>query len=160
VSEDGHTVAYDYKTSRGPGVADMEAGRDLQLGIYLMAVEELFAREGTVVAGGGYYALKPVATRRNNGLYRADMRDYTDIGVKCRSSLDPDRWLALRRQIRENLWDAYDRIRTGDYRVAPSQDETTCSYCDFPKVCRFDRHRIQVKRRAERSAGRGAPRDL
>ena len=149
-SADGHLLAYDYKTSAGPGIWDMRDGRDFQLGVYLEAIETLFAGEGEVVAGGGYYAVKPVFTRRNNGIYRADMQAYTDIGSRCMSSLDPGEWNRLRRQIHDNLWIAYDRVRGGDFRVVPSRNEQTCAYCDYPRVCRFERHRIQIKRRADR----------
>src|SRR5687768_18420675 len=60
-SEDGVLVAYDYKLSHGPGRADMEQGRDTQLGLYLAAIEQLFSRPGDRVAGGGYYALRITA---------------------------------------------------------------------------------------------------
>jgi len=148
-SADGMLVAYDYKTSAGPRVADMRDGRDHQLGIYLAAIEHLFAGAGEQIAGGGYYALRPVAPRRNNGLYRADLAPYTDIRPTCASSLAPDAWRALRDAIHENLWIAYDRIRDGDFRVVPSQDEATCTHCDYVRVCRFDRQRIQIKRRTD-----------
>jgi RecB family exonuclease len=149
-SDDGRLIAYDYKTSSGPRLADMLEGRDLQLGIYLAAIEQLFMGPGEEIAGGGYYALKPLAARRNNGLYRADLQTYTDIRPTCASNVAPDIWDQHRRTIHENLWAAYDRIRGGDFRVAPSLDEKTCEHCDFARICRFDRHRIQIKRRVDR----------
>lgn len=150
VSPDGRLVAYDYKTSQGPRLGDMREGRDLQLGIYLAAVEHLFAREGEELAGGGYYALRPIAARRNNGLYRSDLIGYTDIRPTCSSNLTDDAWTALRRTIHENIWIAFDRIRDGDFRVVPSLDETTCARCDYVRVCRFERHRIRAKRSVDK----------
>jgi superfamily I DNA/RNA helicase len=148
-SADGRLVAYDYKTSYGPRLVDMQEGRDVQIGIYLAALEQLFATEGEVVAGGGYYTLRPTAARRNSGLYRADMRQVTDIHPSCGASLDPERFVGLREAVRENVFVAFDRIRDGDFRLAPSQDDASCTRCDYAHVCRFERHRIAGKKRSD-----------
>ncbi|MBX7218465.1 MAG: PD-(D/E)XK nuclease family protein [Blastocatellia bacterium] len=147
-SGDGKLLAYDYKSSRGPSLQDMKAGRDVQLAIYLEALEHLFARDGEEVIGGGYYALRGGTERRNNGLYRAEYAGYTGISSQVGSSLSNEEWKELRQQMVGFIWEYWQRIRSGDFRVKPAQNETTCQYCDYKVVCRFDRYRIQRKRKS------------
>ena len=150
VAPDGTVIAYDYKMSRGPAVRDMDAGRDVQLGVYLAALESLFLTENQELAGGGYYSLRTGTTRRNNGLYRNDLTGHTRIRSGAASSLSPEQWRALRERIETNVFRFFDRIRNGDFRIVPSLDEKTCSHCDCATICRFDKHRILRKRRIER----------
>jgi len=131
-------------------VRDMDAGRDVQLGVYLAALERLFLVEGQSLAGGGYYSLKTTGSRRNNGLYRSDLQSHTQIKSGTASSLSVDRWRSARTRIEEYVFRFFDSIRDGDFRIAPSQDEKTCSYCDCAIVCRFEKHRSRRKRLAER----------
>jgi ATP-dependent helicase/DNAse subunit B len=151
VSPDGHVIAYDYKMSQGPNRRDMEAGRDAQLGIYLAALERLFLAPGEQIAGGGYYALRITPDRKRHGLYRSDCTSYTNVTSRT-SALATREWEGLRARIEETIWEKFDSIRVGDFRVQPSLNELTCKHCDFPTVCRFDRYRIQLKRRAETRA--------
>jgi ATP-dependent helicase/DNAse subunit B len=44
IAADGTVIAYVYKLSKGANVTDMREGRDLQIGIYLTALEQLFLR--------------------------------------------------------------------------------------------------------------------
>lgn len=153
LSDDGALVTYDYKRGLGPGKSDMEQGRDVQMALYLAALEQVFGFDPTRIAGGGYYALKIVADRRKHGLYRADMKQLT--GVESRScAFPPDDWRELRERIIDGVWQKLDGIRAGAFPVSPSQGVQTCSACDFPKVCRYDRYRIAGKR--PRGAGADA----
>jgi ATP-dependent helicase/DNAse subunit B len=147
VSADGKMLAYDYKSSRGPSLTDMQAGRDVQMAIYLEALETLFAGPDREVIGGGYYALRGGAERRNNGLYRAEYADYTGVGARVRSSLSSEDWTAMRRALIGFVWAYWRRMRDGDFRVLPSQGELTCRFCDFRKACRYERYRIRQKSR-------------
>ena len=70
-------VAYDYKLSQGAKLDDIETGRQVQIPIYLAALEQLFL-PGYALAGGGYYKLKARGPRLNQGLYRRMFADCTD----------------------------------------------------------------------------------
>ncbi len=144
VARDGTAIAYDYKYTRGPGLKDMEEGRDLQMGIYLAAMEKLLL-PGREIAGGGYYALRSGEGRRNKGLYRASMRRYAQISAKAKSALGDEEWNALRARIEERIWRYIDSIRVGNFRVAPSLGLKTCAPCDFAAVCRYEPYRISKK---------------
>lgn len=144
VADNGTAIAYDYKTSTGADLKDMRAGRDLQIGIYLDALERLFLSKGQIVAGGGYYLLKP-DRRRNSGLYRKELLPYIAISSNCGSLLPDDEWLEVRRQMERRIWQFVDGMRNGIFSVTPSLGMTTCRTCDFGAVCRYDVYRMKRK---------------
>ena len=139
---DGTLVAYDYKLSRGASERDMIEGRDLQIGIYLDALETLFF-EGQNIAGGGYYVLRNPDRKR--GLYREAFDSYTHLGKRAGSVLDDDQWFDCRATMRRRIWQFVDRIRAGRFVVDPSAPEQTCGNCDFAAVCRYEKYRILNK---------------
>ena len=142
MAEDGTVIAYDYKLSRGASETDMIDGRDLQIGIYLDAIEKLFF-EGQNIAGGGYYILRNPDRKR--GLYRKTFDSYTHLGTRAGSILDDDKWFELRATMRRRIWQFVDRIRAGRFVVDPTAPDETCGICDFDAVCRYEKYRIMRK---------------
>lgn len=147
IAENGTVIAYDYKLSRGASEKDMIEGRDLQMGIYLDAIEELFFA-GKTVAGGGYYVLR--SPDRNRGLYRKAYDSFTHLGSSVRSRLDDDKWFEHRATMRKRVWQFVDRIRAGRFVVDPTAPDQTCGMCDFAAVCRYEKFRILRKEFGER----------
>lgn len=144
-ASDGTLIAYDYKLSTGHNADDMVTGRTLQVPIYLEALERLFFPDRQI-AGGGYYTIRGDTSRRNRGIYRADFAEYT--GITSRVSVSGDReWQRIRDDAIARIWEFFDRMRAGDFRVDPSKKDETCKFCDFPAVCRYERFRIERKRR-------------
>lgn len=142
-ADDGTLIAYDYKLSTGADAEDMKAGRSLQLPIYLEALERLLL-PGRRIAGGGYYILKAKPGRRNSGIYRKDFGDY--LGLQARNSILSDfDWHKVRAEVIEKIWEVFDGMRAGDFRVRPSEGLKTCRFCDYAAVCRYDRYRIDRK---------------
>src|SRR6185503_20429570 len=122
---------------------DMKAGRSLQLPIYLEALERLLL-PGQNIAGGGYYILKARPMRRNSGIYRKDFGDY--LGLQARNSiLTDDEWHNVRSAVIERIWEFFDGMRAGNFRVRPSKAYETCRFCDYSAVCRYDKYRIAAK---------------
>ncbi|MGH9763988.1 MAG: PD-(D/E)XK nuclease family protein, partial [Blastocatellia bacterium] len=148
IAADGTVTAYDYKLSRGPSVNDMREGRDVQIALYLEALERLLL-PGRPIAGGGYYALRGGKSRRNNGMYRRRMAAYTNIRSANASSLDDEDWSKLRSEIIERIWTYIDRMRSGHLQPTPSLEKKTCAICDYAAVCRYDVFRIRKKLSAE-----------
>jgi ATP-dependent helicase/DNAse subunit B len=144
VAMDGTAIAYDYKLSRGASIDDMREGRALQLHIYLSALEQLFLKENTI-AGGGYYTMKGGHERRNKGLYRASMLEYTGVSKKTASTLSDSEWSRIRGEMQGRIWEFIDGMREGRFQVAPSAPDQSCPYCDFSAVCRYERYRIKRK---------------
>gem|GEM_PF-388067 len=150
VSHDGTdtAIAYDYKLSRGASIDDMTEGRALQLHVYLSALEQLLL-PGSTIAGGGYYTLRGPGPRRNQGLYRVAMKDYTGVGASTSSSLPDAEWKEKRAAMQARIWEFIDGLRAGEFAVEPSAPESTCPHCDFSAVCRYEKIRIRRKEAGE-----------
>lgn len=143
-TDTGDVVVFDYKLNTGPSARDMEAGRDVQLALYLAAVEALFLAPGQQIAGGGYYAVAGQrGSRMANGLYREDFGAAVGAGTSSRHR--PESLAAARRRGEQHVWRAYDGLRAGHFEVVPSDGAASCSKCDFSSVCRFDQTRIRAK---------------
>jgi len=137
-------VAYDYKLSQGAKLEDIEAGRQVQIPIYLAALEQLFLKDFDL-AGGGYYRLRGSGSRLNQGMYQAKFADCTSV-TSNRTKLDEVEWLRIRAEVQRKVWEFIDGMRAGDFGVRPSLGKTTCKFCDYSAVCRYDTYRISRKR--------------
>jgi ATP-dependent helicase/nuclease subunit B len=145
IAEPNQTVvAYDYRLSKGARKEDILAGRNLQIPIYLDALEQLFFPNGQI-AGGGYYTLRGGPERRNTGIYRKDFNSYLNLQARIISLFSEDDWHNLRAQVRSLIWNFLDRLRTGNFSVKPSEGEKTCKFCDYFAVCRYDKGRVGRK---------------
>jgi ATP-dependent helicase/DNAse subunit B len=147
IARDQTLVAYDYKLSRGARKEDIYEGRTLQIPIYLEALEQLFF-PGQKIAGGGYYTLRGGAERRNTGLYRRDFND-DYLGLQAKNSIfSEDEWQQFRAEVTARIWDFLDRMRAGRFTVEPSESYKTCKFCDYVAVCRYEKYRIDRKKRS------------
>jgi ATP-dependent helicase/DNAse subunit B len=147
IARDQTLVAYDYKLSRGARKEDIYEGRTLQIPIYLEALEQLFF-PGQAVAGGGYYTLRGGAERRNTGMYRKDFND-DYLGLQAKNSIFTDyEWQKFRTEVTARIWDFLDRMRAGQFTVEPSEGYKTCKFCDYVAVCRYEKYRIDRKKRS------------
>ncbi len=148
ISADETLIAYDYKLSTGSTMIDMEAGRSLQLPIYIEALEKLIFPH-QAVAGGGYYVIRGGTERRNKGLHRKTFIEHSGLHPSVKSLISEEEWQRIRAVTLAKIWDFVDDIRAGDFRVDPSQRLKTCRFCDFAAVCRYDTYRIERKKRQE-----------
>jgi ATP-dependent helicase/DNAse subunit B len=142
--EERVAVAYDYKLSYGAKLDDIESGRQVQIPIYLAALEQLFL-PGFTLAGGGYYRLRGTGGRLNQGLYRAKFADCTSV-TSSKTKLDDMEWNRIRSEVTKRVWEFIDGMRAGEFKVKPSLGKTTCKFCDYSAVCRYDTYRISHKR--------------
>ncbi|HEY6802105.1 MAG TPA: PD-(D/E)XK nuclease family protein [Pyrinomonadaceae bacterium] len=152
LAEDNTLIAYDYKLSVGSTKEDIRAGRSLQIPIYLEALERLIL-PGHEVAGGGYYIIRGANDRRNRGLYRASKLDYYKLHPKALAVMTDDEWQYIRKSVIAEIWKFLDRMRGGQFIVNPSERNKTCRFCDYGAVCRYNRARIEIKRRRARNKG-------
>jgi ATP-dependent helicase/DNAse subunit B len=148
VARDNTLIAYDYKLSTGSSKDDIKSGRSLQLPIYLEALERLILPDRQI-AGGGYYVIRGGNERRNKGLHRANLLDYSGIGKKAGGVIGDEEWQQIRNDVILKIWDFLDHMRAGQFGVNPSEKQKTCRFCDFAAVCRYDRYRIDGKRRSD-----------
>jgi hypothetical protein len=118
----------------------------LQLPIYLEALEKLILPDHPI-AGGGYYVIRGAQDRRNKGLYRASQLDYLRLRAKNSIFTDDD-WQRIRAEVVARVWDFLDGMRAGRFDVDPSERQKTCRFCDYSAVCRYDRDRIDRKKKS------------
>jgi ATP-dependent helicase/DNAse subunit B len=136
-------VAYDYKLSQGARLEDIETGRQVQIPIYLAALEQLFLPRYEL-AGGGYYKLKSRGPRLNQGVYRTMFTDCTD--TTRATHVDDLKFARLRAEVQQRVWEFIDGMRGGHFKVRPSLGRLTCKFCDYSAVCRYEPYRIGQKR--------------
>jgi RecB family exonuclease len=144
VNEDeGLAIAYDYKLSKGATVDDIKSGRQVQIPIYLAALEQLFL-PSFELGGGGYYTLRGKGARLNQGLYRTALADCTNVTSRG-TKFDDLEWQRIRHDVTTRVWQFIDGMRDGHFRVKPSLGRHTCKFCDYSAVCRYDAYRINRK---------------
>jgi ATP-dependent helicase/DNAse subunit B len=146
VARDNTLIAYDYKLSTGSSRGDIISGRSLQLPIYLEALEKLILPDQPI-AGGGYYIIRGAQDRRNKGLYRASQLDYLHLRAKNSVFTDED-WQRIRTQVIARIWEFLEGMRAGRFVVDPAERQKTCRFCDYGAVCRYDRDRIERKKKS------------
>jgi hypothetical protein len=149
LARDNTLIAYDYKLSVGATKEDIRSARQLQIPIYLEALEKLILPEADV-AGGGYYIIRGGNDRRNRGMYRKDKTDYYRIKASTMAVMSEEEWREIRNEVIARIWDFLDQMRAGRFLVNPAERTKTCKFCDFSAVCRYDRGRIEVKKRWEK----------
>ena len=143
IAADDTLIAYDYKLSKGAPRHDIYEGRNLQIPIYLEALEQIFFPGE--IAGGGYYTLRGGSDRRNTGLYRKEFNTkYLGLGAKNSIFSDQD-WQQFRADVTKRIWSFLDRMRAGQFTVEPSEGYKTCKFCDYVAVCRYEKYRIDRK---------------
>jgi ATP-dependent helicase/DNAse subunit B len=141
--DEGWAIAYDYKLSKGATLDDIRSGRQVQIPIYLAALEQLFL-PSFELGGGGYYTLRGKGARLNQGLYRNALADCTNVTSRW-TRFDDLEWQGIRRDVAARVWEFIDGMRAGRFRVKPSLGRHTCKYCDYSAVCRYDAYRINRK---------------
>ena len=138
VLTDGRFMITDYKTgSSHPRLRDIEAGRALQLPLYLLAVERLTGMEGVA---GTYYTLRRGEVKNQPVFWDAGLQDcFACFPGSQRNGVED-----VREVVRTALaWTQryLSGIRAGCF--PPRSDAGPCpAYCGFKTVCRFDALRL------------------
>ncbi|GIW88873.1 MAG: hypothetical protein KatS3mg108_3197 [Isosphaeraceae bacterium] len=118
----------DYKSGKVPTARDLRAGRALQLPLYALAVERLAFGDGSVVpAELGYWGLK------KGGGYR---RLYPEGRRQVSISEAAEGWAGFAERLERFVFDLVDRIRSGEFPVAPSIEECERN-CEYRTACRI-----------------------
>lgn len=135
----GQFMVVDYK-SKGtkPMPKAIENGVDFQLPVYLRAVEQaLFEGTGEMV-GAAYYSIEKV-DRTSSALVKASYMEALGMGKK-RNKLDDEQWQDLLTHAEKTLALYRGQMADGHFPVVP-HDPAVCSFCEYRKVCRYDRIR-------------------
>jgi RecB family exonuclease len=132
VGADGEAVVYDYKGARAPAAARWVRDGDLQVALYMRAVEELLGLR----AVGGFYQPLSGEDLRARGVLDGD----SDLELECAG---PD--VREHPEVRELLAQAAAAARhaaaeagRGELQARPH----TCAFrggCMYPTICRSER---------------------
>jgi ATP-dependent helicase/DNAse subunit B len=102
----------DYKRKRCPRFKDMEAGLDLQAGLYIMAVEQLLASPGKEVVGGGYYSIED--RKKEGGFWQAQWtEEITHRSAKKEGNVSAEGWQQVEAALRQHVFRYVEGIRAG-----------------------------------------------
>ncbi|MDQ3606048.1 MAG: PD-(D/E)XK nuclease family protein, partial [Gemmatimonadota bacterium] len=129
-------VAIDYKTGRTSShyAKEMLAGHDLQLRLYLLALERFW---GIVPAGALYLGFGDGVRR---GAVRADLEPFIPgLGSTAEvKRLEPTDWdHFVRVDTPERIATLVDRLVRRDITAAPNCND--CGFCNLRSICRYDR---------------------
>jgi len=128
----------DYKTgsSQRYSLKAIDAGEALQVFLYALAAEQLFAREGRVPWAAAYWFVADQGYSAKQSL---------QMFASAAGELQPTaQWQALRDKDIERVLTMVDNLRAGRFPVA-SRDEHCTSYCAFSTICRINQVRSTEK---------------
>jgi len=117
---DGKLALVDYKTgSTTIPHSEMENGRDFQMLLYLLALDDMASGEGAEVAGGMFWHLRNLKT---SGLIHAEDADHQELLDKARGHIASNL-----RQGREGAFPV---------RATALENSKCVRYCEFAHLCR------------------------
>ncbi len=136
-SQGGAYAIYDYKLGRSaslPTFTQIKRADQVQLGVYIMAVESLLASESEEVAGAWYYSLRD--NQMASGVWRDDYHDQFAAARRRGGRLSGDEWREYVDRVRASALEAANQAAAGVFHIAP-QNPSSCGWCDFRRVCRI-----------------------
>jgi ATP-dependent helicase/DNAse subunit B len=126
-------LIYDYKTgAKHPGKKDIEAGKALQLPLYLLAFESISGNRGVAA---GYYKIRKEVERK---ILLCDENGKNLIISRTRTSHDLPGTLS---GACDYAIEYIQRIRRGEFSL-PQEEKCPNEYCEFRRMCRFDPYRV------------------
>lgn len=136
-SADGRVVVYDYKTGKPPEPKDLIEGLNLQLPVYLWAVEQL-SPVGQQAVGAAFYDLR--AGNATRGLWQEAVAESFKIHKRNAGRLTDPLWQELMASLRARIADYVSGMRQGRFTTTPRK---SCpSYCSYKEICRYDPRRF------------------
>ena len=145
-TDDGSFVVFDYKTGRMPSVADIDTGLNLQLPLYVLAVESLFEglREG---AGAAYLMLRDLEDCGRSGLFAdATHRNTAYVASGRQGMYDHEAYRQRLDAVRGFVLSYTRAMRRGIFRVTTHDPDKICPHCPYQQSCRLDPQRMQALR--------------
>jgi ATP-dependent helicase/DNAse subunit B len=142
---DDQLYVMDYKTGSAPEKADMQAGRNFQMFVYLRALESLVAGQGGTrprVQAGFFWQLRDASASKMLQNIAEDKANFMDAEEIFASS-------------EQHIAQHIAQLQVGNFAVEPStiaKNGRCSTYCDFYQLCRL----TNVNRYKPQSASRDA----
>lgn len=125
---EGHFIVYDYKLGRGYSTGSILELKNLQLPIYILALEQLGF--GAKAAAGGCYLSLKEPSRLSGGIWR---RARIGIDGKSQGLLDDTQWYEWQEAVVKQVAATVNEIRSGYFHLTT---ETCPDYCEYRAACR------------------------
>ena len=143
---DGRFVVFDYKTGLMPSVADIDTGLNLQLPLYLLAVESLFEqvglREG---AGAAYLMLRDLEDCGRGGLFAdATHRNTAYVASGRYGIYDHEAYRQRLDAVRGFVLSYARAMRRGVFHTTAHDPAKICPHCPYQQSCRLDPQRMRA----------------
>ncbi|HIG52932.1 MAG TPA: PD-(D/E)XK nuclease family protein [Candidatus Handelsmanbacteria bacterium] len=149
---DGRFIVFDYKTGREPRVAEIAQGLNLQLPLYLLAVESLLGEAGLQEGvGGAYLLLRDLENCGRRGLFADEGHRNTAYVAHGKQGLyNREEYRQLLEAVRGYVLSYARAMRRGVYHVTPHNPANTCPGCPYAQSCRLDPRRMRSLNRTEK----------
>ncbi|MBN64385.1 MAG: hypothetical protein CME20_23740 [Gemmatimonadetes bacterium] len=143
---DGRFIVYDYKTGREPRTADIARGLNLQLPLYLLAVESLLQDAGLVEGvGGGYLLLRDLEHCGRRGFLADETHRNTAYVAHGKQGLyEREDYRQLLEAVRGFVLTYARAMRSGIFHVTRHNPANTCPGCAYAQSCRLDPRRMRT----------------
>lgn len=132
----GFFTVYDYKLGKGPTYKDLIEMNNLQIPVYLLALEQLVFGPGRAV-GGSYLGLRE-PSRSDGGIWH---QERLGTVLKSKGLLVEETWESLLEEVKKQLMAAVAGIRNGRFDLT----EKECpEYCEYWSCCRRSEREVEA----------------
>lgn len=146
ITRDGKFMVVDYKTrSTKPMPKALENGLDFQLPVYLKAAQQALFQDKGEPVGAAYFSIEK-ADRTTSALIREEY--HNDLGMGKKRKITDEQWEHLMQHTEQTLEHYRSQMASGHFPVLPN-DENLCQYCDYKRICRYDRLRAMSRETAD-----------
>jgi ATP-dependent helicase/DNAse subunit B len=125
---DGHLVVYDYKLGRGHTTGSVLELKNIQIPVYLEALEQLLGE--TAEAVGGCYLSLQEPSRTSGGIWR---KVKTGLDGRSKGLLDEAEWVEWLERMEQEVAQTVTAIRGGYFYLT---DDKCPGYCEYRVACR------------------------
>ena len=135
VGPDGALAIYDYKSGRSanlPKFIEIKEADEVQLGVYVLAVERLLASASQPVAGAWYYSLRD--NRMGSGVWREEYHDRFAAERRRGGKLSGEEWSEYVGRVQASALDVAGKAAAGVFHIAPRK-LSSCAWCGYRRVC-------------------------
>jgi len=146
---DGHFIIYDYKTGHPPRVSDIERGLNLQLPLYLLAVEKLLGESGLEQGmAAAYLLLRDLEECGRSALFADEQgRTNTYTAASKRGLLPHDAFRQVLAEVSQHAISYAASMRAGIFHVTTHEPTRVCPHCPYAQSCRLDARRMRAFKR-------------
>jgi ATP-dependent helicase/nuclease subunit B len=151
-TDDGRFVVYDYKTGYPPRVSDIARGLNLQLPLYLLAVENLLGESGLQQGmAAAYLLLRDLEECGRSALFADEQGRHSVYTAASKRGLLPhDAFRQTLAELRQHVATYAASMRTGIFNVTTHDPTRICPHCPYAQSCRLAPRRMRTLKREGR----------